>query len=111
MSEEWFHFLSYSWNVTAAQQIAADLPVHRFDPRSWFGWLGAIALDEEHIATADLERPIIVVRIAEANGAPLIIDGWHRIARARRDDITELPVVVLDEDQERQVRIFGGDKT
>lgn len=108
---ETFHFLAYSWDVTAAQQIAADLPVHRFDPMPWFGWLGAVALDEDRIATADLERPIIGVKIAEANGAPLIIDGWHRIARAQCDGITELPVTILDEDQERQVRIRGGEQT
>lgn len=111
MSAEWFQFLAYRWDVTAARQIAADLPIHRFDPTSWFGWLGAIVLDEDHVAAVDLTRPVIAARLAAADGAPMIIDGWDRVARAEKEGIAELPIVVLDEDQERRVRIFGGDKT
>jgi nitrogen fixation protein len=106
---ECFCFLSYCWDVTAAKQIAANLPIGRFDPTSWFGWLGAITLDEDHIPTVDLERPIIAVKLADAGGASMIIDGWHRIARAQRDGLTDLPVTVLDEDQERTIRVYGGD--
>jgi hypothetical protein len=58
---------------TRAQQIAADLPVGSFDPQPWFGWLGAIGLDEAHIPVVDLTRPIIAVRIREADGAVMII--------------------------------------
>ncbi|WP_433328687.1 ParB N-terminal domain-containing protein [Spirillospora sp. CA-294931] len=72
--------------------------------------MDAIALDEEHIPRADLERPIIAVRIREADGSAMIIDGWHRIARAQREGVPKVPVANLDEDQEQQVRIFGGDK-
>ncbi|WP_165964080.1 ParB N-terminal domain-containing protein [Actinomadura sp. KC216] len=107
---EVFQFLSWRWDITKAQEIAAELPVQRVDPKPWFGWLGAIALNEDHIPTVALDRPIIAVRLRELDGAAMIIDGWHRIARAQRDGVTELPIVVLDEDQEYQVRIFGGDK-
>lgn len=105
-----FQFLAYRWDVTAAQQIAAELPVYRFDPQPWFGWLGAIGLNEDHVSTVDLERPLIMVRLREVGGGAMLIDGWHRLARAQREGVTGLPVVVLDEDQEYQVRIFGGDK-
>src|SRR3569833_3772733 len=71
MSAEWFQFLAYRWDVTAARQIAADLPVHQFDPTFWFGWLGAIVLDEDHVAVVDLTRPVIAVRLAAADGAPM----------------------------------------
>jgi hypothetical protein len=37
-------------------------------------------------------------------------DGWHRLARAKQDGVHKLPVIVLDEDQEHEARIFGGDK-
>jgi hypothetical protein len=37
-------------------------------------------------------------------------DGWHRLAKARDNSVTDLPVIVLDEQQEYQVRIWGGDK-
>ena len=107
---EWFQFLAYRWDVTAAQQIAAELPVYRFDPQPWFSWLGAIRLNENLVPTVDLERPLIMVCLREADGAVILIDGWHRLARAQREGAKELPVVVLDEDQEYEVRIFGGDK-
>jgi ParB-like chromosome segregation protein Spo0J len=55
--------------------------------------------------SSDLERPVLVVKIRELGGAALIVDGWHRLAKAQRDGVAELPVVVLDEDQEYQVRI------
>jgi hypothetical protein len=42
------------------------LPFYRFNPQPWFGWLGAIGLDEDHVPTVDLECPIIMVRLREA---------------------------------------------
>jgi hypothetical protein len=108
---EFFQFLAFRWDVTRAQQIAADLRVHRMNPEPWFGWLGAIRIDEEYVPRADLDRPVIAVRIREADGNAVIIDGWHRVARAQREGISELSVVLLDEDQEYDVRVFGGTKS
>lgn len=107
---EYFQFLLYRWDVTKAQQIAANLPVRRFNAQPWFGWLGLIRVDDDHVRTADLNHPLLVVKIRELGGDPLIIDGWHRLAKAEREGVTELPVVVLDEDQEFDVRIYGGGK-
>jgi hypothetical protein len=107
---EEFQFLAYRWDVTKARQIAATLPVRRFSAEPWFGWLGLIRVDEEHLQEADLNRPLLMARIRELNGSALIIDGWHRLAKASRNDVTELPVIVLDEIQEYEVRIWGGDK-
>jgi nitrogen fixation protein len=107
---EVFQFLTYRWDITKAWKIANGLPVRRFNAQPWFGWLGLIQIDEDHLASADLERPVLVVKIRELGGAPLVVDGWHRLAKAQRDGVAELPVVVLDEDQEYQVRIWGGDK-
>jgi len=108
---EFFQFLAFRWDVTRAKQIAANLRVHRMSPQSWFGWLSAIQIDEEYLSRVDLDRPVIAARIREAGGGAMIIDGWHRIARAQREGVTELPVVLLDEAQEYEVRVFGGDKT
>ncbi|MFE2181099.1 hypothetical protein [Streptomyces sp. NPDC059455] len=105
---EYFQFLAFRWDVTKAQQIARTLPICRLDPQPWFRLLGAIRLNENHVPQADLERPLILVRIREADGATLIIDGWHRLARAQREGVKDLPAVLLDENQELEVRIFGG---
>lgn len=107
---EEFQFLTYRWDITKAWTIAEGLPTRRFNPEPWFGWLGLIQIDEDHLASADLNRPILTVKIRELGNAALVVDGWHRLARAQRDGVGELPVIVLDEDQEYQVRIWGGDK-
>ena len=107
---EVFQFLTYRWNVTKAQQVAATLPVRQFNAEPWFGWLGLIHVDEDHLQDANLDRPILMVKIRELGGSALVIDGWHRLAKAQREGVTELPVIVLDEDQEHDARIYGGDK-
>jgi hypothetical protein len=107
---EYFHFLTYRWDITRAKAVAADLPVERFDPRPYFTWLGAVRIDEDHLAQADLSEPLILARVTELGGA-MLIDGWHRLARALRDGVTDLPCVVLDAEQERRVRVFGGTET
>lgn len=107
---EFFEFLAFRWDVTRAQHIARELPVQRMTPQPWFGWLGMIQIDEDDVPCADIERPVIAARIKEADGHPMIIDGWHRIAQAQRDDTSEVPVVLLDEAQEYEVRVFGGTK-
>lgn len=109
-NHEVFQFLAYRWDITKAWKIAETLPVRRFNPQPWFGWLGLIQIDEEHLASADLERPILIVKIRELGSSPLVVDGWHRLARAQRDGVADLPVIVLDEDQEYDARIWGGRK-
>lgn len=72
---EFFEFLSFRWDVTRAQQIARNLPVRAMDPVPWFTWLRAISVDEEMLESADLTRPLIVVKIRELNGAAMIKAG------------------------------------
>lgn len=109
-NSEYFQFLSYRWNVTKAQEIARDLPTGKLGVGDWSKHLGIIALDDDHLDSVDLRRPLILVRIADVGGLVLLIDGWHRLARAVRDGIDELPFHLLDEDQEYTVRVFGGSK-
>lgn len=104
---EHFQFLGYRWDVTRAKTIAADLPVGTVDVRPLFASLGFVRIDADRVPHADLTQPLILVRIAELGGAAMLIDGWHRIARARLDGVAELPCVVLDTTQERTVRLLG----
>lgn len=50
---------------------------------------GASHLDEETVRTADLSRPILLAEIAP--GLYNVIDGNHRLARARRDSVQTAP--------------------
>lgn len=50
---------------------------------------GSENLDEEAIRTADLIRPILLAEISP--GRFNLIDGHHRVARARREGVATLP--------------------
>lgn len=106
---DYFTFLSYTWDVTAAADLAAGLPVQPFVVKSAFHLLPFIHVDQEHALTVDLEEPLLAVYLKEVD-SPLVIDGWHRVARAAKEGVTELPCWLLTADQERRVRLYGGDK-
>ncbi|MEU8178632.1 hypothetical protein AB0C14_37685 [Microbispora hainanensis] len=106
---EAFRFLAWAWNVTVAKTYAnGRTPEGRLSPRAWAGFLTAIWINEDHISEVDLSVPLIAVPIP--NAGPFIIDGWHRIARALREQVAELPVIILTEQEEYDCRIYGGDK-
>lgn len=107
---EHFQFLSYRWDVARAKKIANELPVGFIDLRPFFPWLNVVRIDARRVPHVDLTQPLILARVTELGGAAMLIDGWHRVARAHRDGVTELPCVVLDTVQERAVRLFGGTK-
>lgn len=50
---------------------------------------GSENLDEEAIGTADLFRPILLAEISP--GLFSLIDGHHRVAKARREGVKTLP--------------------
>ena len=58
--------------------LAADFPAY-----------GSSHLNEETVQTADLSRPILLAEIAP--GRFNVIDGNHRLARARRDGVQTVP--------------------
>ncbi|WP_433420847.1 hypothetical protein ACQP1V_09120 [Microtetraspora malaysiensis] len=106
---EAFHFLAWSWNVTAAKSYATGRkPIGRLAPEVWRGYLSAILIEDARIGAVDLSVPLIAVPIP--NAGPFIIDGWHHIARALRDGVPKLQVVLLTAEEEYTCRIHGYDK-
>src|SRR5262249_14340642 len=53
-------------------------------------------LDWEYAKTRDLEHPLLFV---PWKGRHLLVDGWHRLAKAVLDGVTELPAFVLSENE------------
>ena len=51
-------------------------------------------LEKEHVQAADLERPLIFVEISPDNFN--LIDGHHRLKKASREGIEELPAWMVD---------------
>jgi hypothetical protein len=53
---------------------------------------------------ADKTDPTIPVIVATEEGKPLLIDGWHRYAKALKGRMTEIPAVVLTEEETKSIR-------
>ncbi|WP_438315377.1 ParB/RepB/Spo0J family partition protein [Sporosarcina sp. FA9] len=63
------------------------------------------SLNESHIPTLDLSKPLIIVRINPDYYR--LIDGHHRVAKARLNGVEESPAYYLSEEQHRQFFIHS----
>jgi len=61
----------------------------------------AVKIDWDKAERTDIAIPIIV---ATEEGKPVLIDGWHRYAKALRARQPEVPAVVLTEDETKAIR-------
>lgn len=98
----------FRWNVTrAAEWIEnnleeVELSKVQIDPLS----RGAEStdLDQAFIPKADLSKPVIMVRMRPEFFR--LMDGNHRVAKARRLGVKELPAYYLSPEQHRQFFTF-----
>lgn len=119
-----FTFVSRCWCITLALElITADphaaqfvesvaitgleefLPEPAPTPRAK---LIEVQVDPAYAATTDLTKPILVAPMTsstEGNLGAIVIDGWHRIYRARSEGRTHLPAYLLSADTEDACRI------
>lgn len=83
----------FEFNVTRllvfVQDHAAQFPVERVDLSELPDYGESPNLDEATVRLADLTRPIMLAEISP--GRYNIIDGNHRLAKARRAGVVELP--------------------
>jgi hypothetical protein len=61
----------------------------------------AVKIDWDKAERTDIAIPIIV---ATEEGKSVLIDGWHRYAKALRTRQTEIPAVVLTEEETAKIR-------
>ncbi|MEV0307841.1 hypothetical protein [Nonomuraea fuscirosea] len=113
---EIFSMLAYQWDITAALAL-----VEGREPNATIGvedaakWLPVIVINQAHAATVDLNKPVLVVAIQDPKkpeepfAGYLTIDGWHRIHRATQEDVATLPAHLLTAEEEKQIRLSGGD--
>lgn len=68
-----------------------------------------VSVDKEYALTkTNLEKPILAIRFTDDNGiylSDIVIDGWHRVYRARVEGRNELPTYMLSAKAEKAVRI------
>lgn len=70
-------------------------------------------LDREYAMTTDLDKPLLMVTVPALGGAaghgPVVIDGWHRMYRARREGRDTLPGLLLLPRAETITRLYPHD--
>ncbi len=117
--QETFNFLGLAFDVTRAKELVRDRPgpSTTINPHDWRQFLSrhtedgklypGITVNDEHARIVDLSEPVIVAIVAFPSGtvSPFIIDGWHRVARAWREGVDELPAHVLNESETKQVQL------
>lgn len=113
----YFNFMIWSWCVTYAQTLIEASPATAAElteyadittADSFLGLgerredtvtlVGYKRLNREYAATVDLTKPIIVAGIVSDKGSEedkTVIDGWHRIYRARTENLDCLPAYIL----------------
>lgn len=96
-----FHIAAATWDVGHALLISKDLPVIDADVSGMFKVLPLIRIDTAYaMAGTDLTKPLIVVRLRHPDTGedmgPWVIDGWHRLYRAAKEGLKDLPVKLLE---------------
>lgn len=121
---QWFRFGLWVFDVDRAQAMLAERPrePQSFPVMPWARQYGLDLVDEpdrvpilgvgpdfdrEYAMTTDLTQPLIVATMRLSDGAetPLLIDGTHRLYRAYREAVPELPAYVLDVSESLTIRL------
>lgn len=107
MSEQYFTFGSYTWDVACALEQGGEvqevpLPV---------GLLGLVRIDEKYAADHPYpDEPILVAPIPDEEGwFGMPIDGWHRIFHWKEKGAETIKAVFLDPDNAYECLIRGQD--
>ncbi|WP_242909664.1 hypothetical protein [Actinomadura terrae] len=102
-----FVLLGWAWDVALAARAATRHPVTHAKVSEIGALCALIRIDREYAETVNLSRPLLAVPLPDV-GTPIVIDGWHRIHKARQTGVAELPVIFLSGDDERACRLMGG---
>ena len=102
------HRMEGTWDVTQAKEIVKGRPITDMIYPAELDSLGKnVTVDEEYaMAHSDLNSPVIAVQIVIAESKDFfVIDGWHRIFKARKLGIENIPVHILNESESELVTL------
>ncbi len=101
---ELFVFAGKRYDLAKAKEMikAAPRPVEPkalslFKSMYW----EAVKIDWDKAEKTDTAIPVIV---GTEEGKPILLDGWHRYAKALRTRLTEIPAVTLTEQETTAIR-------
>jgi hypothetical protein len=108
MSSETYTFLATEWDVAKALEmveageILAKGPLDMDGPRKLLSMHRVNEKYAKRLTEEDLERPVIIaqqlttLQNGEATPFSMLIDGWHRVWKARELGMDSLPAVMVD---------------
>jgi hypothetical protein len=110
--EEYFTFLGGVWDIAKAKQLLKENPrpttlldvgsAYRMIARSETAGDGSkvmrigVQIDWGKVEEARMDIPVIV---GYWRNSCIVLDGWHRVAKAQSRNVMELPCVVLNADE------------
>ncbi len=83
--------------IVSAPRAVEQRPLSQFKSM----YYEAVKIDWDKADKTDLAVPVIV---ATEEGKPVLIDGWHRYAKALRQRLLEVPAVILTEEETTAIR-------
>jgi len=102
---EQFIFAGHRYDLAKAKELikATPRPVEN-KPLSLFKsmYYEAVKIDWDKAEKTDPTIPVIAG--TEAGGKLVLLDGWHRYAKALRMRLLEIPVVTLTEEETAKIR-------
>jgi hypothetical protein len=97
-----------SWDIRKGMEIVKrdniQLETHNVSDLS--SLLGFVKINKQHAETVDLQKPVLlgVVRMSGQEGV-ILLDGNHRVYKAKQEGITQLPAYVLELDQTAEIEL------
>ena len=102
---EQFIFAGKYYDLAKAKELikATPRPIEP-KPLSTFKsmYYEAVKIDWDKAEKTDTAIPVIAA--TEEGGKLVLIDGWHRYAKALRTRLTEIPTVILTEEETQKIR-------
>lgn len=101
--------LTFVWDIGAAQMRANGRPVETTGLAILMQFIrdGNAEVDPGRAMLPDIDvsLPILAIPLPYPVGVCIVIDGWHRVYKAAQLGNDEIPIVLLDETDERAIRL------
>lgn len=117
---EWFSFVTRTWNVQKAKTIlknksyeSIEVDIETFakllskekETANGKMLVLGVGVDNERLDTKEIDLNIPIIIVSDPVIEYMVIDGWHRIAKAQKLGIKTLNGFLLDKSDSRKVFI------